>query len=74
MSEYLLVIVLGLIALGAVAFPLLVGRGRYPHREALEADVERYRRALEAGTVCDRCREANPPGSNFCRECGRALA
>jgi hypothetical protein len=73
MSEYLIVAVLALIALGAVAFPLLVGRERYLDPGTLDADVDRYRAALRAGTVCDHCREANPDGSRFCTRCGRDL-
>lgn len=73
MSEYLLVIVLGLIALGAVAFPMLVGRERYASTDALDADVQRYREALREGTVCEHCREPNAAGSRFCAECGREL-
>ena len=41
---------------------------------ALAAEVTRYRTALRAGTVCKRCKQANPPGSRFCADCGRALA
>lgn len=74
MSEYLIVIVLGLIALGAVAFPFLVGRGRYEDAAELEADVRRYRDALREGTLCSHCREPNPPASQFCRSCGHDLA
>lgn len=73
MSEYVVVIVLGLIAVGAVLFPLLVGRERYGTHEDLEADVERYREALREDTVCPSCRAANPSGSRFCGECGRPL-
>jgi hypothetical protein len=73
MSEYLIVIVLGLIALGAVAFPFLVGRGRYADAAELEADVQRYRAALRAGTLCSHCREANPQDSQYCRSCGHSL-
>lgn len=73
MSEYVLVIVLGLIAVGAVLFPLLVGRKRYASAAELEADVERYRAALREGTVCSGCRGANPGGSRFCGDCGREL-
>jgi hypothetical protein len=40
---------------------------------ALAADVARYRAALRAGTVCARCKEANPPDSHFCADCGRQL-
>lgn len=73
MSEYLIVIVLGLIAVGAVAFPLMVGRERYRDESELDADVNRYREALHHGTVCGRCRQANASDSRFCSECGHAL-
>lgn len=73
MSEYLLVILLGLIAFGAVLFPLLVGRERYASDAELDADVERYRTALREGTLCGHCRQANLPGSRFCQECGEPL-
>ncbi len=73
MSDYLIVLVLTAIALGAIAFPLLVGRHRYSDTAELDADVERYRSALLHGTVCARCRHANPPESDFCGECGGPL-
>lgn len=73
MSELILILILGVIALGAVAYPLLVGRARYVDPADLEADVRRYREALGAGTVCARCRHANPPDALYCAECGRAL-
>jgi len=40
----------------------------------LRAEVDRYREALRAGTLCDRCGQANAPGSRFCGECGRPLS
>lgn len=73
MSEALLVAALGLIAVAAVAYPLIAGRDRYDDAAALDTDVERYREALAAGTVCSRCRLANRAGSRYCGECGRAL-
>ena len=73
MSEYLLIVVLAIIALGAVAFPLLVGRERFAEESALDEEVLRYREALDANTVCPSCRAANPPESAFCGECGREL-
>ena len=73
MQETLLVVILGVIALAAVAYPVLVGRERYTDPDALESDIRRYREALEAGTVCGRCRHANPPDARFCAECGRDL-
>lgn len=74
MTDYLVVIILGLIAAGAVAFPFLTGATRYENTERMEADIRRYRDAVAAGTVCSRCREANPPASRFCAECGKPLA
>ena len=73
MQEIILIVILGVIALAAVAYPVLVGRERYADADALEADIRRYREALEADTVCARCRHANPPDARFCAECGRAL-
>jgi hypothetical protein len=73
MSQTILIAVLALIALGAVAFPLLAGRERYTDQAAFEADLRRYREALREGTLCEPCKTANPPGSRFCGECGRPL-
>jgi uncharacterized membrane protein len=73
MTEYLVVVLLGLLAVGAVAFPVLAGLRRYQDAAELEADIARYREAVAAGTVCARCRQANPAGSRFCTECGREL-
>lgn len=73
MPETLVIIVLGVIALGAVAYPLIVGTSRYTDPAELDADVARYREAVAAGTVCARCRAANPEGARFCTECGRPL-
>jgi hypothetical protein len=73
MTDYLLVVALGIIAVGAVAYPLLVGFSRYDDPAELDADLTRYREALSAGTVCRRCRWANDPSARFCSDCGNAL-
>jgi hypothetical protein len=73
MSEIMMVVILGVIALGAVAYPLLVGRARYEDGAELDADIRRYREALAAGTVCSRCRSPNSADASFCGECGRVL-
>lgn len=39
----------------------------------LDREVERYREAVRAGTVCGSCRFANPAGSRYCADCGRRL-
>lgn len=46
---------------------------RYADDAAIDAAVERYRVALRAGTICDRCRQANPPESRFCADCGHGI-
>jgi uncharacterized OB-fold protein len=73
MTEYLVIAILGLIALGAIAFPFLTGVARYDDEADLDADLRRYRNAVRAGTACEHCRTANRPESRFCMECGREL-
>ncbi|MFO7894771.1 MAG: zinc ribbon domain-containing protein [Longimicrobiales bacterium] len=73
MSEIVVIVILGVIALGAVAYPLLVGRERYDDADELEAEIRRYREALAADTVCPRCKHPNVPDARFCAACGRAL-
>jgi hypothetical protein len=41
--------------------------------DELELEVQRYRAALRAGTVCNKCGQANPAESKFCFDCGTAL-
>jgi hypothetical protein len=41
--------------------------------ESVREEIALYRTALRAGTVCDRCLQANPEGSRFCSACGRKL-
>ena len=45
-----------------------------PDREDIEAEIARYRAALQAGTACPECRRVNDPGSRFCATCGVSLA
>ncbi len=74
MQETILIVILGVVALGAVAYPVLVGWERFSDAAELESEIRRYREALEAGTVCDRCKNANPADARFCAECGEPLA
>lgn len=41
--------------------------------DEVEREIERYRTAVRAGTVCRRCGQANPADSAFCFECGARL-
>jgi hypothetical protein len=47
-----------------------------PHptgEDEIELEIQRYRTALRAGTLCSKCGQANPSDSRFCFECGAAL-
>jgi hypothetical protein len=41
--------------------------------DEIELEVQRYRAALRAGTLCGRCGQANPADSRFCFDCGAQL-
>jgi cell division septation protein DedD len=41
--------------------------------DEVEIEVQRYRAALRAGTLCSKCGQANPAESKFCFDCGAAL-
>jgi hypothetical protein len=87
--EIIVVIIVGVAAIAIVFYPLLrpdapaqdvdmepladTAAGAFAQDDALESDIARYRAAVRAGTICGRCRQANPPGSKFCYECGRAM-
>lgn len=74
--EIAVVAAIALIAIGVVILPLV----RKPKAAAgglsddvLNAQVKTYRAALKNKTLCEKCLTANPAGSKFCAECGRAL-
>ena len=74
--EIAVVIVIAVVALGVVAYPLVTrSDGSWPafSEDALNEQVARYRDAIRRGTLCDRCLNGNPPGSQFCSDCGRRL-
>jgi hypothetical protein len=82
--EILVAAVIAVAAVAAVLYPLVRGRGAAVPLEAeenadavrgpVEAEIEQYRAALRAGTVCGRCGRANAERSRFCGECGHRLA
>ena len=45
----------------------------FPNDEEIEKEVQRYRAAIKAKTLCERCLTPNPPKSNYCSECGKAI-
>jgi ribosomal protein L40E len=80
--ESVLIILIVLAAVAAVIYPLVHRSATEPlepetpavDEAELEREIERYRVALRAGTLCRRCGAANPDGSRYCAECGRRLA
>lgn len=81
--EILIVLLIAAAGVAAIILPLARG-GTTPRQAtttgphfaddaAIDAEVERYRAALRAGTLCGRCRYPNPDASNFCADCGRPL-
>ena len=46
---------------------------QFQSEEEIKQEVERYRAAIKANTLCERCLTPNPPKSNYCMECGRPL-
>lgn len=81
--EIFIILLIAVAGVAAVIVPIVRGGDtprrapamgpRFSDEAALDAEVERYRAALRAGTLCGRCRFANPGGSNFCADCGRPL-
>ena len=86
--EIIVVIIVGVAAIAIVFYPLMRPDAPArdvdvePSTEAaadalapsdVEGEILRYREAVRAGTVCTRCKQANPAGSKFCYECGRGL-
>jgi hypothetical protein len=39
----------------------------------IREEVERYRSAMKAKTLCESCLTPNPARSNYCQECGKGL-
>ncbi len=74
-TEILAGVIVAMVVAALVAVPLFRKPAKAPFRSEGEIrnEVNRYRAAIKAKTLCDRCLTANPAGSNFCSECGRSL-
>ena len=69
-------VLVALVAVGLVAYPLFVGKPAdhtFASDGEIKHEVDRYRAAIKAKTLCDHCLTANPAGSTYCGECGRSL-
>jgi hypothetical protein len=69
-------VVVALVVVGLIALTLLA---RKPHPigfandKEIRGEVDRYRAAIKAKTLCERCLTPNAAKSNYCSECGRGL-
>jgi hypothetical protein len=69
-------VLVALIAMALVAYPLFVAKPAdrtFASDGEIRNEVERYRAAIKAKTLCDHCLTANPRDSAYCSECGRSL-
>ncbi len=78
--QYVVIAVVAVVALAVILYPILRPAPRPIRRPAadvsdaaLDAEVDRYRAALRAGTLCLACGYANAESSRFCAECGGPL-
>ena len=56
-----------------IVAPTLPPRRPGTELSATEEEVLRFREALCAHTICQFCSAANPPGSKYCKECGKKI-
>lgn len=74
--EILTGVLVAIIALALIGIPLFAKRpsavGLGTDAE-IAAEVARYRAAIKAKTLCERCLTPNRAKSNYCAECGRGL-
>ena len=69
-------ILVAFFALALISIPLFAKRPHpvgFKNDGEIRTEVDRYRSALKAKTLCERCLTANPAKSNYCSECGRGL-
>jgi hypothetical protein len=72
--EILIIGILVALAVAAVAIPLVRPARGTMDEATLDAEVERYRKAMRNDSVCDQCLEANEPGASYCASCGAPLS
>jgi uncharacterized membrane protein YccC len=72
--EILIIGILVALAVAAVVIPLVRPARGTMDEATLDAEVERYRKALRNDVLCDQCLEANEPGARYCANCGAPLS
>ena len=74
--EIVIGVLVALVALLLIGYPLLYDRPvtrTFASDGEIRQEVDRYRAAIKARTLCERCLTANPARSSYCSECGSAL-
>lgn len=74
--EIVIGVAVALLAIGLIGYPLVYHRPvarTFASDGEIRNEVDRYRAALKARTLCERCLTANPAGSSYCSDCGGAL-
>jgi hypothetical protein len=69
-------VLVALLAVVLVAYPLFASKHAdrtFASDGEISEEVARYRSAIKSKTLCDHCLAANPSGSTYCADCGRAL-
>jgi ribosomal protein L40E len=71
--EILIIGILVALAVAAVVIPLVRPAPGTMDEATLDAEVDRYRKALRTESVCDQCLAANEPEAQYCANCGAPL-
>jgi hypothetical protein len=74
--EIVIGVLVAMIAIVLIGYPLIYERPvtrTFASDGEIRQEVERYRAAIKARTLCERCLTANPAKSSYCSHCGSAL-
>jgi hypothetical protein len=74
--EIVIGVLVAIVAIALIGYPLFYARPvarTFASEGEIRQEVDRYRAAIKARTLCERCLAANPAKSNYCSECGTSL-
>ncbi len=72
--DILIIGILVAVVVAVVVIPLVRPARGTLDEATLDAEVERYRKALRHDSVCDQCLEANEPEAAYCANCGAPMS
>lgn len=73
MAAGVIVALVVLALIGILVFAKKPYSAGFANDNEIRAEVDRYRAAMKATTLCERCLMPNAARSNYCSECGRGL-